>query len=161
MKKHWNSMTIAVAAAALLITAGCGGGGGAAADDTPEGRAYVFRHSVMELLAQKVGMMRGMANGEIPLDRAAFVKSASDAATLAGMATEGFEQEGIVAMSRATPEIWANMADFDSRAQTMIDAVTAVANAAQGGDIDGAQELLGDVGSTCGGCHNTYRGDAP
>lgn len=152
--------TIAIAASVVLAAlAGCAGGG-APEDDSPEGQAYAYRHAVMELIAAKMGPVGGMARGEIPDDQATFTKAAADLVTLAGMVTEGFEQEGIVAASRATPEIWANMSDFDQKAQDLVDAVSAVSAAAQSGDFAGAKELAGDIGGTCGGCHRPYRAAA-
>lgn len=154
--------TLAIAASvAVVALAGCGGGGGAAVeDDSPEAQAYEYRHAVMELIANKMGTVGGMARGDIPDDQAAFTKAASDLVTLAGMMVEGFETQGIVAGSRATPDIWANMADFRAKAQDTVNAVTAVANAAQSGDFAGAKELAGNIGGTCGGCHRPYRAAA-
>ena len=129
-------------------------------DDSPEGQAYAYRHAVMELIASKMGTVGGMARGEIPDDQAAFTKAAADLVTLTGMITEGFEQEGIVAASRATPDIWTNMSDFEQKAQDLVSAVTAVSRAAQSGDFAGAKELAGDVGATCGACHRPYRAAA-
>ncbi|MGD8323654.1 MAG: cytochrome c [Gammaproteobacteria bacterium] len=152
--------TIAIAAAATLFAlAGCGGGA-PAMDDSPEGQAYAYRHAVMELIAAKMGLVGGMARGEVPDDQAAFTKAAADLVTLTGMITEGFETEGIPAGSRSVPDIWTNMADFEEKAQATVDAVTAVANAAQSGNFAGAKELAGDIGGTCGGCHRPYRAAA-
>lgn len=152
---------IAIVASVALL-AGCGGSGGgmAEADDSPEARAYGYRHAVMELVAAKNGILGGMARGEMPDDQALFTKAAGDLVTLAGMISEGFQTEGIVAGSRAVPEIWTNMADFNQKAQDTVTAVTAVANAAQRGDFAGAKELAGNIGGTCGGCHRPYRAAA-
>jgi cytochrome c556 len=149
--------TIAIAASvALIALAGCGGGA-PAVDDSPEGQAYVYRQAVMDLVAAKMGTVGGMARGDIPDDQAAFTKAAADLVTLTGMMAEGFQTEGIVAASRAKPDIWANMSDFAQKAQDTVDAVTAVANAAQSGDFAGAKELAGNIGGTCGACHRPYR----
>lgn len=126
-------------------------------DDSPEGQAYAYRQAVMDLIANKMGTVGGMARGDIPDDQAAFTKAAADLVTLAGMVTEGFEQEGIVAASRAMPEIWANMGDFEAKAQDFANAISAVSAAAQSGDFAGAKELAGNVGGTCGACHRPYR----
>lgn len=149
---------LAAATAALLVTA-CGGGG-AAMDDSPEGQAYQYRHAVMELAAAKNAILGGMARGEIPDNQAQFTKAANDLVTLAGMITEGFQQEGIASGSRALPEIWTNMADFDQKAEDLVNAATGVADAANGGNFAGAKELARNVGQTCGGCHRPYRAPA-
>jgi len=153
--------TIAIAASLVALSlAGCGGGGMPEEDDSPEGQAYAYRHAVMELIANKMGTVGGMARGDIPDDQAAFTKAAADLVTLAGMVTEGFKVQGIPAGSRSTPEIWSNMADFDQKAQDLVNAITAVSAAAQSGDFAGAKELAGNVGGTCGGCHRPYRAAA-
>jgi cytochrome c556 len=153
--------TFAFAASAVLVAlAGCAGGGAPEVDDSPAGQAYMYRHAVMELIAAKMGTVGGMARGEIPDDQAAFTKAAADLVTLAGMVAEGFEQEGIVAGSRSTPEIWSNMSDFNAKAQDLVNAVSATSAAAQSGDFAGAKQLAGNIGGTCGGCHRPYRAAA-
>jgi cytochrome c556 len=160
MKRASSASTWVGTAAAVFLLAGCGGGGGGAEDDSPEGQAYQYRHAVMELAAAKNAILGGMSRGEIPDDQALFTKAAGDLAVLAGMVTEGFEQEGIAAGSRALPDIWTNMADFEQKAADMQTAVSAVAQAAQSGNFARAKELAGDVGPTCGGCHRPYRAPA-
>lgn len=155
-----KKMIAIAASAALLVLAGCGGGGAPVVDDSPEAQAYEYRHAVMELIAAKMAIVGGMARGDIPDDQASFTKAASDLVTLAGMATEGFQTEGIVAASRATPDIWANMGDFEAKAQDTANAINAVAAAAQSGDFAGAKELATNIGGTCGGCHRPYRAAA-
>ena len=153
--------TFAFAASAVLVAlAGCAGGGAPEVDDSPAGQAYVYRQAVMDLVANKMGTVGGMARGEIPDDQAAFTKAAADLVTLAGMVTEGFEVEGVPAGSRSTPDIWSNMGDFEAKAQDFTNAVSAVAAAAQSGDFAGAKELAGNIGGTCGGCHRPYRAAA-
>jgi cytochrome c556 len=112
MNKASSTLTLIGAVAAMTLLAACGGGGAPAEDDSPEGQAYLYRHSVMELVARKNAVLGGMARGEVPDDEALFRKSAADLVVLAGMIDEGFEQEGIAPGSRAMPEIWSNMGDF-------------------------------------------------
>jgi cytochrome c556 len=153
--------TIVIAASlALVALAGCGGGGAPMADDSPEGQAYAYRQAVMDLIAAKMGTVGGMARGDIPDDQAAFTKAAADLVTLTGMIAEGFQTQGIAAGSRSLPDIWSNMADFQAKAQDTVNAVTAVANAAQSGNFAGAKELAGNIGGTCGACHRPYRAAA-
>ncbi len=149
--------TIAMAASTVLVLlAGCGGE--PPLEDTPEGRAYLERQSVMDEIAEQVQVLGGMARGDIPDDEAAFTQAAIALVPLTQRMTDGFEVEGIVSASRATPEIWENMEDFQEKAQATVDAAIAVANAAQSGDFEGAKELAGNIGGTCGACHRPYRG---
>jgi cytochrome c556 len=141
----------------LVVACGGGAGGDTAVEDTPEAAAFHFRQSVMESIAYKVGQARGMAQGEIPVDEAAFAKHASDVATLAGMIVEGFIPNSAVEGSAALPEIWTNMADFQQKAADLQNAAQALATAASSQGFEAAKEMVQAVGQTCGGCHRPYR----
>src|SRR3990170_4970275 len=88
----------------------------APAEDTPESAAFGYRTSLMNTIAYKVAQMRGMEQGEIPVDEATAVKHARDVATLAGMIPEGFIPNSAVEGSAALPEVWTNNADFRQKA---------------------------------------------
>ena len=91
--------TIAVAASLMAVAlAGCGGGGMPEADDSPEGQAYAYRQAVMELIANKMGTVNGMARGEIPDDQAAFTKAA--AAVIAFTAVRQTSMSGSIIVRR-------------------------------------------------------------
>jgi cytochrome c556 len=152
-------LTIVLGASLVSTLAACSGGagGGAEAPDTPEGAAFEYRHSIMEAVAYKVGQLRGMAQGEIPADNAAFAKHANDVAALAGMVTEGFIPNSVVGDSIALPEIWTNNADFQAKAADFQNAATALATAASQQGFEAAKGMVQAVGQTCGGCHRPYR----
>ena len=145
-------------ASAVSLLAACGGGGSqAAVDESPEGQAITFRQANMEAIAYKVGRLRGMAMGEIPVDEAAFAKGASDVATLAGMIVEGFVPNSAKPSSAALPEVWTNMADFQQKAADLQNAAQSLATAASGQGFEAAKGMVQAVGQTCGGCHRPYR----
>jgi cytochrome c556 len=143
----------------LLIS--CGGQGpsapAAAADDTPEMAAFHFRQGLMTSIAYKVAQARGMAQGEIAVDEAAFAKHASDVAVLAGMIVEGFIPNSAVEGSAALPEVWTNMADFQQKAADLQSAAQALAAAASQNGFEAAKGMGQAVGTSCGGCHRPYR----
>jgi cytochrome c556 len=141
----------------LVVSCGGGGGGAATAEDTPESAAFHYRQGVMQAIAYKVGQARGMAQGEIPVDAAAFTKHASDVATLAGMITEGFIPNSAVEGSAALPEIWTNMSDFQAKAADLQNAAQALATAASSQGFEAAKGMVQAVGQSCGGCHRPYR----
>ncbi len=156
MKKLFAAL---LGASVVSMIAACGGGGGAeaAVDDSPEGQAIAFRQANMDTLQYKVGRLRGMAMGEIPVDEAAFAKGASDVATLAGMIVEGFIPNSSKPSSAALPEVWTNMADFQQKAADLQNAAQALASAASAQGFESAKGMVQAVGQGCGGCHRPYR----
>lgn len=159
MKTLSRTSALVGAALALSMLAGCGQGssGGAAVDDSPEGAAFQYRQGLMRAIAWKTGQLRGMAQGEIPVDEAVFRKSAADLAVLAKMTTEGFIPNSAVAGSAALPEIWTNWNDFVQKSADFENAAQALADGAQSGGVQAAGNLVQAVGQSCGGCHRPYR----
>jgi cytochrome c556 len=153
-----NLFATLLGACLISTLAACGGGTAQApADDTPEGAAFQYRRAVMQSVAYKVGQLRGMAQGEIPVDQAAFVKHANDVATLGTMIPEGFIPNSAVEGSAALPEVWTNMADFQAKAMELTNAAQALATATQQNGFEAAKGMVQAVGGTCGNCHRPYR----
>ncbi len=154
----------ALAAVAFALSA-CGqgsGGGGAAVDmDSPAYRAMVYRQSLMRVIAFKAGRVRGMADGNIPVDEAEFARSAGELATLAGMIEDGViagsDSESLPG-SAALPAIWSDPGDFAQRAANLRMAAETVASQAQAGGFQAAQVAASEnIGPACGGCHRNSR----
>jgi cytochrome c556 len=144
----------------LLISCGGQTGGATAGDpaeETPESAAFGYRSAIMESIAYKVAQARGMAQGEIPVDEAAFQKHARDVAALAGMIVEGFIPNSAVEGSAALPDIWTNMADFQQKAADLQNAAQSLADATAANGFEAAKGMVQAVGQTCGGCHRPYR----
>jgi cytochrome c556 len=160
------STKVALLAVLLLPLVACsqgaapgaaGGGAAAAEDDSPEGQAFQFRVGLMHAVAWKVGKLRAMAQGDIPVDEAAAVKHARDTASIAAMMPEGFIPNSAVKGSAALPEIWTNFSDFQQKAKDLENAATALADAAQANGFESAKGMVQPVGQSCGGCHRPYR----
>ena len=152
------SATLLGASLVPFLVVGCGQPSTTAeVADTPEAAAFQFRQGLMDTIAYKVAQARAMAQGEIPVDEAAFAKHASDVATLAGMIVEGFIPNSAVAGSAALPEIWTNMADFQQKAADLQNAAQALAATAAQNGFEAAKGMVQAVGQTCGGCHRPYR----
>jgi len=62
-----------------------------------------------------------------------------------------------VTPTRARPEIWANKADFDSRAAAFAAAATELAAAAESGDKEAFTAKWRATGATCAACHDLYQ----
>jgi cytochrome c556 len=163
MREISRSFAMVGAAIALIAAAGCSQGpqsGTAAAvdEDSPQYRAFEYRHGLMHVIGFKVGPLRGMAQGKVPVDEALFKQNADDLAAVSGMIVEGFpEGSGDIPDSRALPAIWSDWDDFVSKAQDLHTAAEALADAADSGGFAAAKDRVQAVGDSCGGCHRQYR----
>jgi cytochrome c556 len=61
--------------------------------------------------------------------------------------------------TKAKPEIWANMAQFEGYMKDLEAKATAVATAAKAGDIAAVKAGFGAMGGACGTCHKAFRND--
>lgn len=115
------------------------------------------RQEIMKENGAAMKAASGMAKGETPYDEA-------EAAGAMAIIKDNMEEfptlfpddsmEG--GKTRALAAIWENKADFDAHAAKLAeDAAAAEQAAAQGQEAFAA--ALGQVGSNCGGCHETYR----
>lgn len=160
-----------IAGLALLMVAcsqaprGGGEGSQAAAGvdtDSAEYAAMRYRQGLMQVIAYKAGRLRGMADGDIPVDEAVFLKSANDLAAAAGMLNEAFlegsDSESLAGHSNALPDIWNDWNAFGERRSALQSAARTVASQAQNGGFAAAQAAAAEqIGPACGGCHRTYR----
>jgi cytochrome c556 len=156
-----NKSNVALIATLVLPLMACSQGSAPSAaapvDDSPEGQAFAFRHGVMEAVSWKVGKLRAMAQGEIPVDDATAVKYARDTAALASMMPDGFIPNSAVEGSLALPDIWTNFSDFQQKAKDLETAATALADAAQASGFEASKGMVQAVGQSCGACHRPYR----
>ncbi len=159
-----------VSAIALLGLVACGqaqgpGASGPAANvdtDSPEYAATEYRQGLMHVIAYKAGRLRGMADGNIPVNEAEFVKAARDLAAAAGMLDEAFpegsDSVSLAGVSNALPDIWNDMSAFVERRSALQNAAQTIAAQAQSGGFAAAQAAASEqIGPACGGCHRPYR----
>lgn len=126
----------------------------------PAEQAIKARQAKMSLYAYNLGILGGMAKGEIDYDAQAAGGAAANVAALAGVYMPSAWQPGTDNVSmqgtRALPALWESGSDAGARAMALRDAATAMA-AAAGTDLAGLRSTIGDVGKACGGCHKSYR----
>jgi cytochrome c556 len=152
-------------AIALLVgLAACADDGLPYDPESPEGKAYIYRHSVMELIDAKSSLLVGMARQEIALDESVFAQAAADLAALSAMTSDGFENHTLVEGSRTSPAVSENWDDFQQKLNDLVQATAELADAAQRGGFAAAQGLVQPTMQNCGGCHRPYRlsaGESP
>lgn len=142
----------AVAVATLGVTA-------AAANPQLEA-AVRARKAQMQLYGFNVGILGGMAQGNIPYDAATAQAAADNLVALASLSKTLQWPEGSdnAAMpdSRALPALWANLDDFAAKYDALATAAAAMQGAA-GQGLDALKGAMGGIGAACAACHEAYR----
>ena len=119
------------------------------------------RKSVMVLRAHYMGLLGGMAKGQIEYDAA---KASAAANSLHALSTidqsrmwpQGSSTEELGDATRALPKIWESPDDFKAKWGDFLSAAeTLAAEAGKGADAMAA--AFKAVGKSCGGCHKPYR----
>lgn len=122
--------------------------------------AYKLRESHMKLMGAHLGVLGNMAKGEAEYDAEVAAASATTLAGLASGAHGNYWVEGSssdeIADSRALPAIWEKREDFDAKTEALIQATSAMRDAA-GTDLAALQGAMGGLGGACGDCHKAYR----
>lgn len=114
------------------------------------------RQSVMVLHGKYWGPLNGMAQGKAPYDAAIVARNAGFLDALSKMPWDGFTENTKDEKSRALPAIWAEPAKF-KEAQDRYQGAVAKLVAASKGDEAAFKAVAGEVGKSCGGCHETFR----
>lgn len=118
------------------------------------------RKGQFNLLALNVGVLGGMARGNIDYDAALAQAAAENIVAIASINQVPLWPEGSDGMSidgtRALPDIWDNFGDFASKWGALATAAEGLP-AAVGSGVAGIGPALGPIGGTCKDCHDTYR----
>ncbi|KAA9008892.1 c-type cytochrome [Histidinibacterium aquaticum] len=146
--------SLALAAAAALFA------GALPAQDQATEAAIGARQAHMNLYAHNLGIVGGMARGNIPYDAEMAQTAAADLALVAQVSQQAYWPEGssveATDETRALPAIWENMEEFRGYADQLVEAAMDLESVAGDG-----QEALGaglqGVGQACGGCHEDFR----
>ncbi|THD74981.1 cytochrome c [Thalassobius vesicularis] len=155
MKKITTILTATILASAI--------GAGAQAEshvDKAVAGAIAARQATMKLYAFNLGLLGGMAKGEVAYDAAAASGAANNIALLTQLNQMAMWPEGSDEMSvdgtRALSDIWSNMADVMAKGTALSDAA-ATMQAEAGKGLPELQAAMGAVGGACGACHKAYR----
>ncbi len=140
----------AAAVAATMVVAGGHGGN----------PAVTARKAHMQLYAHNLGILGGMAKGEVEFNADAAQAAADNLASLASFNQMSYWPQGtsnaeLGDETRTLPAVWANMEDAMAKGNAMVEAANAMQAAA--GSLEGVQGAIGQVGGACGACHKAYR----
>lgn len=126
----------------------------------PDQAASNYRKALMTVIAGNLGPVAGMARDRVPYDAAVATKNVTRVVALSEMVVDAFERNTSAATlegNEASPDIWKTKADFDKLAGDVTTKANAALAAIKAGDPAKAKAALGELGSTCGACHDKYR----
>ena len=154
----FKGMTVVGTVLGLAVLAGAASGQDAAQKALAD--ATKARQAQMQLYAFNLGLLGGMAKGEVPYDATAASAAAGNLASLAQLDQsrlwpEGSDEMGVEG-SKVMAELWQNMPDVMSKGADLVTAATAMEVAA-GTDLASLQAAMGPLGGACGACHKAYR----
>lgn len=117
-----------------------------------------LRQSYFALLGMTLSPMGDMVKGKMDWDNARFARWAQDLAAVASFEVErGFAPGSEEGKTRAKPEIWLEMDDFNSKLNDLRNQSARLAEVAEGGDLDAVKAQFGATAKTCKACHDQYK----
>lgn len=122
--------------------------------------AVKARKAHMQLNAHNIGILGGMAKGDIEYNADAAQAAANNLLALSQLNQMSYWPPGtsnaeLGDETRALPAAWEDMAGVIEDAQALTAAAEAMASNA--GTLEGVQASIGALGGACGACHKAYR----
>lgn len=153
--------TFAALSALILTGAVAGTAIGQSQGDPALMGAVKARQAQMQLNAFNIGLLGGMAKGDIAYDADAASGAASNLAALTRMNQsrmwpKGSDNVALGSETRALPAIWEEGSDIMAKGMALGEAAAAM-EAAAGGGLDSLKGAIGALGGACGACHKAYR----
>jgi len=143
-------------AAGLALALGTGYTFNAIAQAKPE-TLVKQRQSAMTLIGKYWGPLGGMAQGKAPYDAAVVARNAGFLDALTQMPWDGFNPSTQGEKSAALPEVYKDAAGFKAAQDKVRSEIGKLVAATKGGNEAAIKAQLGEVGKSCGGCHDTFR----
>jgi len=148
-----------IIAASAVITA-TGFGTATIAQDLPF--PVQARQGQMKMMGLNLGVLVGMARGDADYD-ADRAQIAADNLVALSSIDQAFHwpqdtDNMTLVGSRALPEIWENLPDFNEKYAALGAAAEGLA-AVAGDGLDPMRAAFGPVGAACGACHDSYQAE--
>ncbi len=147
---------ISMAGLSLLI----GFSGQAQAEMSREDYAIKFRRGGYTVLGWYYGPLYRMAKGEMPYDKALFLRNAEYLAVLSKLPKDGFIAGSERGDTKAKPEIWSKSDKFKEANDRLENESARLAELAKGGNFEVLKEQFGKVQKTCKACHDDFKNKA-
>ena len=114
---------------------------------------YIARSKLMQNIRLEFSVLARMSRERIEFDKSLAESTRLNLLNLAASTPVIFEDDDLPINSEALPEIWKNWDDFVSKSEDLVFALEGVDTSTLT-DLRGS---LGNVGATCGSCHQKYR----
>lgn len=154
--KVFGTLAAGLSAACLIVAADV-----ALAQDAKA--AAKARQGQFRIMALNLGVLGGMAKGEVEYNKELAQYVADNLVTVSMLHQQvnwpAGSDNGAFDGTRAKPEIWSSMADFQSKWNDFGTAAKAMQTAA-GESAQAIGGAIGAVGGTCKACHDAYRAPA-
>jgi cytochrome c556 len=115
------------------------------------------RQAAMTLQGKYFGPLGGMLKGSVPYNADVVARNAGYLDALSRMPWDGFAESTKGEKSAALPVVFTDGAKFKQAQDQFQTAVTALVAASKSGNEGAVKSAIGDVGKTCGGCHDDFR----
>lgn len=136
-----------------------GAGAGYALDAYAQAKPEVLvkqRQAAMTLIGKYWGPLGAMASGKAPYNADVAARNAGFLEALSQMPWDGFHANTKDEKNtKALPAIYENEAKFKEAQDRLRSAITKLVPAAK--DEGAFKQAAGEVGKSCGGCHNDFR----
>ena len=142
--------------ATLALALGVGYAASAYSQAKPE-TLVKQRQSAMTLIGKYFGPLGGMLKGVVPFDANVVARNAGYLDSLAKMPWDGFAESTKGVKSAALPAAFSDGAKFKEAQDQFQTAVGALVTVSKSGDEARIKGAIGDVGKSCGGCHDNFR----
>ena len=139
----------------------CAGAASAELDQKQAERAVETRQSVLHLMGWNMAPLGAMARGRIDFDAARVKTNAARLQALTEMMTDAFtaDTRGNEVSTEALDLIWEQPDEFAAKIDAVIEASNRLVDAAATGDQGAMSKAIGNLGSSCGSCHDDFRVD--
>lgn len=117
-----------------------------------------YRQSIFALVGANFGPIAAMVKGDTSWDQDAMEGYADDLEDIVDLdLLRGFAPGSEKGTTRAKPEIWDNMDDFESKLADLRDAAAALEEAVDSEDRKDIASAVRDTGGACKACHDEYK----
>lgn len=153
MQERLSRTTRTAAAAALVAAIGFGLTAGTALADEA---AMKYRQNTMKALGGHMASVAALVKGQV--DAKDHLPGHADAIAAIGKMGDGLFLPGSdIGETAALPEIWSKPDEFAKAVTAFEQASAKFAEVAGSGDAQAVTAAFGELGKSCGGCHQLYR----